>query len=202
MEKYSFHLIKLPSSQEILVEETATFNLPFGMFKHTDPNAKVTVEATLADGRPLPDWLKFDPSSGCFTATPPEGTGGAMDIKVTARDQKGNVVTSQFLLHITESKSEKPVGPGTDSSDDGTGRKTMRPTRETTPPGRGREGPPPPGPQSDPVKKRAFSTIQMTTLSTGGPLLPNRCFSLGHRKMERDLLMALQKTVSLYRKAA
>jgi hypothetical protein len=95
----------MPSSQEVLVNETATFNLPSGLFKHSDANAKVTVNATMADGRPLPDWIKFDPVSGRFTVTPPEGSSGAMDIKVTARDEKGNVAATQFLLHITESKS-------------------------------------------------------------------------------------------------
>jgi hypothetical protein len=103
--EYGIYLAKTPSSQEVLVDETATFNLPSGMFKHSDSNAKVKVEATLADGRSLPDWIKFDPASGRFTVTPPEGSGGAMDIKVTARDEKGNVVATQFLLHITESKS-------------------------------------------------------------------------------------------------
>jgi VCBS repeat-containing protein len=103
--EYDLYLVKTPSSQEILVDEVASFNLPTGTFRHSNSSAKVTLEASLADGRPLPDWLTFDPDSGRFTGKPPKGTGGSMDIKVMARDDRGNVVFTQFLLHITELES-------------------------------------------------------------------------------------------------
>ena len=115
------YLVITPSSQESLVNEVASFNLPQGMFRHSDASAKVKVEAKLADGRPLPNWLNFDADSGRFTGKPPVGSGGYIDIKVTARDQNGNVVEAQFLFHVTESKSVrpaavdvKPVGDDTD----------------------------------------------------------------------------------------
>jgi hypothetical protein len=109
------YLVKTPSSQESLVDEMSSFTLPQGMFKHSNTTAKVKVEASLADGRPLPNWITFDPESGRFIAKPPLGSGGYWDIKVTARDQNGNVVETQFLFHITESKSS-----GSNAFNDGT----------------------------------------------------------------------------------
>ena len=105
--EYNLYVAKTPSSQLILVEEIASFNLPTGTFRHSSSSAKVSIEASLADGRPLPDWLSFDGGSGRFTGKPPAGTGGAMDIKVMAKDDHGNVVFTQFLLHITEQKSNE-----------------------------------------------------------------------------------------------
>jgi hypothetical protein len=102
---YDLYLVKTPSSQEMLVDEVGSFNLPTGTFRHSSGNAKISLEASLADGSPLPEWLTFDPDSGRFTGKPPKGTGGAMDIKILARDDRGNVAFAQFLLHITEQES-------------------------------------------------------------------------------------------------
>ncbi|MCG2586901.1 Ig-like domain-containing protein, partial [Massilia sp. TS11] len=72
--------------------------LPAGVFKNTDPNAKVQVDATQADGQPLPNWLKFDAATGKFTGTPPAGSNGALDIKLVARDDAGNSASAQFQI--------------------------------------------------------------------------------------------------------
>jgi len=103
-------LVKIPASQESLVEVVSSFNLPMGMFRESDPTAVVKVEAQLATGQPLPSWITFDPDNGRFTAKPPVGTGGVLDIKIIARDQNGNVAEAQFLYYIVESKSSKPAG--------------------------------------------------------------------------------------------
>jgi len=123
------YLVITPSSQESLVNEVASFNLPQGMFRHSDPSAKVKVEAKLADGRPLPDWLNFDPDSGRFTGKPPVGSGGYIDIKVTARDQNGNVVEAQFLFHVTESKSVRPAAADVKSVGDDRDKPRLVPDR-------------------------------------------------------------------------
>ncbi len=99
------HLVKTPSSQISIVDELSTFSLPTSTFRHSDANARVSLEATLADGSPLPDWLTFDPDSGRFTGKPPKGSGGTMDLKVMARDEQGNVAFTQFLLRIVEEDS-------------------------------------------------------------------------------------------------
>ena len=121
------YLVKTPSSQESLTNVTTSFNLPLGMFRHSDSNANVKVEAVLSDGRPLPDWMTFDPASGRFTAKPPADSGGTLDIKITARDQNGNLVETQFLFHITKTKSTKPAAVDTDAANDGATQKDGKP---------------------------------------------------------------------------
>ena len=113
------YLVKTPSSQESLTNVTASFNLPDGMFRHSDSHANVTVVANLADGRPLPAWMTFDPTSGRFTAKPPADSGGTLDIKISARDQNGNVAETQFLYRITETKSSKPAAGDSDTPKEG-----------------------------------------------------------------------------------
>ena len=128
---YDLYLVKNPSSQEMLVDEVGSFNLPTGTFRHSSGNAKITLEASLADGSPLPEWLTFDPDSGRFTGKPPKGTGGAMDIKVLARDDRGNVAVAQFLLHITELESNDTQTlkePQTDSNAEGIDSYHLKPT--------------------------------------------------------------------------
>ncbi|WP_224981934.1 Ig-like domain-containing protein [Geomonas agri] len=107
-----------PSSHEVSPQETAAFSLPSGVFVQSGKSDKVTLEATLADGKPLPDWIKFDDSTGRFTAYPPEGTSGAVDIKVTAHDTSGNTAAVQFQLNVTGTATGTGTGTGRTSSTD------------------------------------------------------------------------------------
>jgi hypothetical protein len=93
-----------PSSMTAQSGKEAQFQLPTGVFKHTDPNARTTVEATQADGQPLPSWLSFNAATGKFTGTPPVGGVQALDIKVTAKDDRGNAAAVQFQMQITDIK--------------------------------------------------------------------------------------------------
>ncbi len=115
-----------PPPQEVIVENLTTFNLPPGTFQHTDTGARLVLEATLSDGRPLPDWLKFDPGNGTFTAQPPKGLSGILNVKVTAFDEKGNSASVNFIIHISKEKtrntqeqqSEDRIEPGQTNNDD------------------------------------------------------------------------------------
>ncbi|NTV15604.1 MAG: hypothetical protein HGA96_17030, partial [Desulfobulbaceae bacterium] len=101
----SLYLYVLPSSQVALTNETSSFNIPSGMFRHTDSNARLKYDASLVGGGPLPLWLIFDPATGRFTGVPPEGSNGVLDIRITASDQMGNTASAQFALYIIESKN-------------------------------------------------------------------------------------------------
>ena len=115
--KDSLDLFITPSSQIIQVNETGSFSIPSGTFKHTDPNARLKIEATMAGGGPLPSWLIFDPISGRFDGVPPLGSEGIMDIKISAHDQEGNVAFTQFSLYIIESPAARAEAAwNTDSS--------------------------------------------------------------------------------------
>ena len=47
---------------------------------------RLTYTASLADGSPLPPWLRFDEATATFSGTPPLDFTGSIDLKVTAKD--------------------------------------------------------------------------------------------------------------------
>ena len=89
--------------QRLGTDAASSFRLPAGVFAHSDKDAVITIKATLADGSPLPKWLKFDATSGTFSGTPPAGEKGKLDIKVTARDKSGTEATVKFKLNTAKS---------------------------------------------------------------------------------------------------
>jgi hypothetical protein len=60
----------------------------------------VSLEARLANGAPLPGWLKFESLRGEFVGTPPEGVQGAMEVEVIARDTEGREAHAVFALKL------------------------------------------------------------------------------------------------------
>ena len=57
-----------------------------------------TLTATLADGSPLPAWVRFDAVTGTFSGVPPRGETVSLDIVVTASDGAGNTAKAEFSL--------------------------------------------------------------------------------------------------------
>jgi hypothetical protein len=49
------------------------------------------VEATTADGKPLPSWLSFDAKTGNFVGTPPADFKGNLNVVVKVPDANGGV---------------------------------------------------------------------------------------------------------------
>jgi VCBS repeat-containing protein len=84
----------------LLVEGSAVLRVPTDAFAHTDPSAVVHLEARLANGFPLPGWLKFDGLRGVFSGTPPEGVEETLEVEVLARDTEGREARTQFTLEI------------------------------------------------------------------------------------------------------
>ena len=74
-----------------------SFTLPRDTFKHGDPKASIGLEARGPDGKDLPAWLKFEPGTGRFTGSPPEGL-KEFAVVVTARDNSGGEVSTQVVL--------------------------------------------------------------------------------------------------------
>lgn len=75
--------------------------LPPGAFTDVDANDSLTYAATLANARPLPDWLAFDPATGRFTGTPPAAAAGTtLEIRVVASDLFGAAAADVFALAI------------------------------------------------------------------------------------------------------
>jgi len=117
-------------STTIQISQALDYRVPKDAFGHTNTAAVVQLEASMSDGAPLPEWMDFDPTSGTFSGRPPTNAVGAIDVKVTARDDQGREVTSNFKMQIEGGQShvqpEKPVandearakpGPGADAGD-------------------------------------------------------------------------------------
>ncbi|MCW2242495.1 VCBS domain-containing protein [Azospirillum canadense] len=85
-------------------------SVPAGTFQTSDPNAHITLQASLSDGSPLPAWLKFDSSNGTFSGNPPPDLKVTMSIKVIARDDQGAQATTEFRLNIGNNASDETGG--------------------------------------------------------------------------------------------
>jgi AAA family ATP:ADP antiporter len=70
-----------------------------------DPGDVLHLNARLADGRPLPPWLRFDPKSRRFVGRAPAMLSGELTIVVVASDVDGLEVASNFRL-----RAEAPAG--------------------------------------------------------------------------------------------
>jgi hypothetical protein len=71
-------------------------------FFHTDSDAQVTLEATLADGSPLPAWMNLDSGSGQFEIVPPPQFRGELVIRLIARDAQGREAATVFRIQVGE----------------------------------------------------------------------------------------------------
>ena len=83
----------------IPVDTLFSFTLPKDTFKHADPKAVVVLEARLADGKPLPSWLQFDPGRGRFTGLAPQGV-QEIEVRVVARDSTGGEAATKVVLRF------------------------------------------------------------------------------------------------------
>jgi hypothetical protein len=84
-----------------------TFRVPGNAFADADGD-RLTFKASLASGKPLPDWLHFDGAARTFSGKPPKDWSGAIDLKVTASDG-GQAVSDTFRLTIRELEDEPGV---------------------------------------------------------------------------------------------
>ena len=102
---------------------TLDYQVPSNAFGHTNPSATVKLEATLADGSPLPEWIQFNAIRGSFRGTPPTPEAANIDIKVVARDDAGHqaeVVFQPIIPTINGSPVVTPL-PVSDSATGTTG---------------------------------------------------------------------------------
>lgn len=67
---------------------------------------QITIEATMADGRPLPSWVRFDPREGSFTLNPPPGFEGSLEVRVSARTEQGQSASAEFKIVVAGKDEE------------------------------------------------------------------------------------------------
>ncbi|MEQ9887765.1 putative Ig domain-containing protein [Pectobacterium zantedeschiae] len=86
--------------QSVAQDGGFNFTVPAGTFSDPDGDT-LTLSATLADGSPLPSWLRFDPAIGTFSGTPGNSDVGTVVIRVTATDGSNTSVSTSFGLTVT-----------------------------------------------------------------------------------------------------
>ena len=191
-----------PSSRSVEVNQLTTTSLPAGTFYHSDVNAKVSIEATLQDGSPLPGWIKFDASTGRFETMPPVGSDGTLIIRLTARDSDGNAVSAEFVLDIRVPKSLRPNGGDADNSVDAPGKQENIPDSKDNPNRGGRERPdrdsgqPRSNITPDLLDGRALNNFIATGALKGRPSLADQLSAFDRRGPDVDFMRAFQKNIA------
>ncbi len=90
------------SDQWVGTEGVSYVSIPWDSFSHTHSDARVTLEATLADGSPLPPWMHLDSRTGVFELVPPPQPAVELAIRVTARDVQGREAFTVFRIQVGE----------------------------------------------------------------------------------------------------
>ncbi|WP_349369674.1 DUF4347 domain-containing protein [Salinarimonas sp.] len=93
--------------------------LPPSTFVVENPSAQVLVGAILADGSPLPAWLSFDPTTGTFSGTVPEGFTGRLEVVVTATLPSGESASTTVVLEVEAAEGEAAPPEGTPAGEEG-----------------------------------------------------------------------------------
>ena len=96
--------------QDFSAEGELSFRIPADAFVHTRASAIITLRATLTDGRPLPKWLRFDPSTGKFDGEPPAGAPRLLSVLVTARDGDGREASTVFRIRFDAAETRREAG--------------------------------------------------------------------------------------------
>ncbi|OUL25396.1 hypothetical protein BV372_28130 [Nostoc sp. T09] len=102
-----FHATKPPTLGNAIADQTATSNSLFNFtvransFSDIDAGDILTYTATLENGSPLPDWLKFNPDTRSFSCTPSLTDVGTLNIKVQATDSSSASTSDIFIINIT-----------------------------------------------------------------------------------------------------
>ncbi|MDR0777352.1 MAG: putative Ig domain-containing protein [Azonexus sp.] len=90
----------LLTDQQAKKDASFTYTLPAGSFYDVDVGDVLTYTATLDNGDPLPDWLRFDAETQTFTGTPEGGDVGKLQLLVTATDLAGASASQSFALDV------------------------------------------------------------------------------------------------------
>lgn len=99
------------TAQVVLEDQPYTYTIPAGTFVDPDSSVPLAYSASLADGSALPSWVSFDASTRTFTGQPGNDQVGAMQIKVTATDNKGESVSDYFQLNV-QNVNDAPIAVG------------------------------------------------------------------------------------------
>ena len=88
--------------------------LPSGTFSDPDLDSgdHLTLAASLADGSPLPAWLRFDAGRATFAGTPANADVGDLSIILTGTDTAGASAATTFALRVANVNDPPVVAQG------------------------------------------------------------------------------------------
>ena len=78
--------------------EAFTYVIPKDAFASSSQDARLSFQATQANGAPLPNWVRFNSETGTFSGEIPKGVTGDLRIRVKAVDEKGNEAVTTFTI--------------------------------------------------------------------------------------------------------
>ncbi|MBI3144244.1 MAG: hypothetical protein HYZ18_03050, partial [Pseudogulbenkiania sp.] len=99
-------------NQALMSGQSFGFALPSGIFSVSSAATSSRIEVRQSNGRPLPSWMRFDPTSGTFSGQAPVGQRQPLELTITIRDAKGNVGVSRMKVDFGDIQGvlERPVG--------------------------------------------------------------------------------------------
>lgn len=89
-------------------DQPFNFQLPADVFSDNDTGDVLTLNASKADGTPLPGWLNFNAGTGDFYGMPVNDDVGAVEIMVSATDLAGASVSDNFIISVANA-NDAPV---------------------------------------------------------------------------------------------
>ena len=111
-------LLRGQLADQVVQQGTKEFVISDGEFEHSLSGSKLSYEALLANGDPLPDYIRFDESTGTFSFDADiaklEGIEN-VEIRVVARDSSGNRVSTSFEVEFGEAESADSSSGSRDS---------------------------------------------------------------------------------------
>lgn len=95
-------------NRAIYLGQSFSFGVPAASFVDLNPGTVLTYEATLANGNPLPSWLRFDAGARRFTGVAPSGALGSYAVRVQATDPGGLAAADVFGLDVLPTLQRAP----------------------------------------------------------------------------------------------
>ncbi len=102
---YLAHKVK---NMTALEDEQFSKQIPKNTFKDADKNEQLIYNLTMADGSPLPSWMKFNSDNLMFYAAPTNDNVGNYELKLTATDFSKNIISTKFYFDV-ENVNDPPV---------------------------------------------------------------------------------------------
>lgn len=88
------------AAQNAIEDTQFTFIVPTNTFSDQDVGDSLRYSATLADGNALPTWLTFNAATATFSGRPLHNNIGNVGVRVTATDNAGANVSTNFTLIV------------------------------------------------------------------------------------------------------